>query len=199
MYSLLVVLMVLGQSEIGVPPAPAADTSVVSATNAEEMRTWLLARLVIDSAFDEKKSAEAQRLLATMNAQQLSALVAAYQERSSRTEKASVPTTSSADPTQQAALDQAKLNLQQAQAYRDHLKREYDRRLLQGQMTQNLVYQNILNNQMFMYRSYGPFTSGAFGAGPFGVGGLGYGVLSYGAFGYGAPVYGGSFYGNPVW
>jgi type IV pilus biogenesis protein CpaD/CtpE len=114
MYSLLIVLTVLGQNEIGVPPAPAADSSVVSTTNAEEMRTWLLARLVIDSAFDEKKSAEAQRLLATMNAQQLTALIAAYQERSSKTEKATVPTTSSADPTQQAALDQAKLNLQQA-------------------------------------------------------------------------------------
>ncbi|HEY4258852.1 MAG TPA: hypothetical protein VGM98_01775, partial [Schlesneria sp.] len=91
MYSLLIVLTVLGQNEIGVPPAPAADSSVVSTTNAEEMRTWLLARLVIDSAFDEKKSAEAQRLLATMNAQQLTALIAAYQERSSKTEKATVP------------------------------------------------------------------------------------------------------------
>ena len=200
MYSLFILLTVIGQSEIGVPPAPAADTSAASATNsAEEMRTWLLARLVIDSAFDERKSAEAQRLLATMNTQQLSALVAAYQERTTKSVKPAVSTTSPTDPSQQAAVDQAKLNLQQAQAYRDHLKREYDRRLLQGQMTQNLVYQNILNNQMLMYRSYGPFTSGAFGAGPFGAGGLGYGVLNYGGFGYGAPIYGGGFYGNPIW
>jgi len=199
MYSLLFSLAFLGQTEVGVPPAPAAEVVAnPEGSSAEEMRTWLLARLVIDSAFDEVKSNEARRLLATMNEQQLKALVAAYKERNvtKRTE-VTTASASSLDPQQQAALDQAKLNLQKAEAYRDHLKREYDRRILQGQMTQNLVYQNIVNNQMLMYRTNGPFTYGAFGVGPISYGGLGYGVLNYGGWGYGAPMYGGMFYGAP--
>lgn len=199
MYSFIFCLSLFSQNEIGVPPAPAADLAATPATdNAEEMRTWLLARLVIDSSFDEKKSLEAQRLLATMNVPQLNALVSAYKEKMGKAVVAPSAQTTT-DPQQRAAFDQAKLNLQQAEAYRDHLKREYDRRILQGQMTQNLVQQNILNNQMLMYRSYGPYTYGAFGAGPFGVGGLGYGVLNYGGWGYGAPMFGGAFYGSQIW
>ena len=200
MYSLVFSLALWGQAEIGVPPAPAAEVAVgTAAESAEEMRVWLLARLVIDSAFDEKKSAEAQRLLASMNERQLNALVAAYKERTATPRQASRPPVDSA-PSQ--ASDQAKLNLQQAEAFRDHLKREYDRRILQGQMTQNLVSQNIVNNQMMMYRSYGMYGYGAGvgygpGIGPLGYGGLGYGVLNYGGWGYGAPMYGGTFYGAP--
>lgn len=198
MYSLLISLALFGQSEVGVPPAPAAEVAASpDMGNADEMRVWLLARLVIDSSFDEAKSNEARRLLATMNEQQLKALVVAYKERTV-TKPAVTPTSAtSQDSQQQAALDQAKLNLQKAEAYRDYLKREYDRRILQGQMTQNLVYQNILNNQMLMYRTNGPYTYGAFGVGPISYGGLGYGVLNYGAWGYGAPMYGGMFYGAP--
>lgn len=199
MYSLLFSLALLGQSEIGVPPAPAAEMAAnPDASSAEEMRTWLLARLVIDSSFDEAKSAEAKRLLATMNEQQLKALVAAYKERTpAKPAAVTTASASSLDPQQRAALDEAKLNLSKAEAYRDHLKREYDRRILQGQMTQNLVYQNIVNNQMLMYRTNGPYTYGAFGMGPISYGGLGYGVLNYGAWGYGAPMYGGMYYGLP--
>lgn len=199
MYSLIISLAFFGQSEVGVPPAPAAEVAASpDAGNAEEMRTWLLARLVIDSSFDEAKSNEARRLLATMNEQQLKALVAAYKERTvAKPAAVTTASASSLDPQQQAALDQAKLNQQKAEAYRDYLKREYDRRILQGQMTQNLVYQNIVNNQMLMYRTNGPYTYGAFGVGPISYGGLGYGVLNYGGWGYGAPMYGGLFYGAP--
>ena len=200
MYSLVFSLALWGQAEIGVPPAPAPEVATGIATeSAEEMRVWLLARLVIDSSFDEKKSAEAQRLLASMNERQLNALVAAYKERTATPRLASKPPVDSASSQ---ASDQAKLNLQQAEAFRDHLKREYERRLLQGQMTQNLVQQNIVNNQMLMYRNNGPFSYGAGfgygpGVGPLGYGGLGYGVLNYGGWGYGAPMYGGTFYGAP--
>lgn len=198
MYSVLICLAFLGQSEVGVPPAPAAEmVASPEAGSAEEMRTWLLARLVIDSSFDEAKSNEARRLLATMNDQQLKALVAAYKERTAAKPAVTTASASSQDPQQQATLDEAKLNLQKAEAYRDYLKREYDRRILQGQMAQNLVYQNIVNNQMLMYRTNGPYTYGAFGVGPISYGGLGYGVLNYGGWGYGAPMYGGMFYGAP--
>lgn len=203
MNALFVSLVLFGQNEIGVPPAPAADFSAVtSGQSADEMRTWLLARLVIDSGFDEKKSAEAQRLLSTMNEQQLNALVAAYKERTARPATTSTPAPAATNSTlttgQQQQLDQAKLNLQQAEAYRDHLKREYDRRLLQGQMEQNLVYQNIVNNQMLLYRNNGLYGYSSF-VSPIGFGGLGYGVLNYGGWGYGAPLYGGGFYGMPAW
>ena len=204
MYSLLFSLALFGQAEIGVPPAPAAEAAVSPAlNNAEEMRSWLLARLVIDSSFDATKSAEAQRLLANMNVQQLNALVAAYKELNAKPRSAPQP---SLDTTQsQQSLDQAKLNLQQVEAYRDHLKREYDRSILQGQMTQNLVYQNIVNQQMMMYRNSGPFLFGGnggyggyggfggYGFSPLGYGGLGYGVMNYGG-GYGMPMNGGGFY-----
>jgi hypothetical protein len=197
MYSLLMGLALFGQVEIGVPPAPAAELPVVPASeSAEEMRSWLLARLVLDQSFDERKSAEAKRLLSTMDERQLKALVAAYQER---TTKPAATTKTPLDSNQQQALDQAKLNLQQAEAYRDHLTREYDRRILQGQMTQNLVYQNILNNQMAMYRNNGLYTFGGINLAPVGFGGMGYGMLNYGGWGIGAPVYGGTFYGAPGW
>jgi hypothetical protein len=199
MYSLIVVLSLFGQGEIGVPPAPGVDLPPNPAVDqSEDLRTWLLARLVIDSSFDERKSTEARRLLATMNESQLKALVAAYKERTEKEKslKGAAANSTPLDANQQIALDNAKLNLQQAEAYRDHLKREYDRQILQGQMTQNLVYQNIVNNQMMMNRTYGPYTYGAFGVGPFSVGGLGYGVLNYGPYGYGAPMYGPGFYGR---
>jgi hypothetical protein len=203
MQALLISVALFAQSDLGIPPAPAPAVEVSSnpRQTAEEMRTWLLARLVIDSAFDEKKSAEAQRLLSTMNEQQLTALVEAYKERAPRPAPAAKSAANSTlTATQQQELDQARLNLQQAEAYRDHLKREYDRRLLQGQMTQNLVYQNIVNNQMLMYRTNGMFGYGVYGVSPLGFGGLGYGVLNYGGWGYGAPVFGGGFVGAPrVW
>ena len=203
MYSLVVTLALFGQAEIGVPPAPAPAAEIPAtplpvanpaANSAEEMRVWLLARLVIDASFDEKKSAEAQRLLANMNEPQLIALVAAYKERAAAPRPAVKPLVGVApSPGSDQATDQAKLNLQQLEAYRDHLKREYDRRILQGHMTQNLVAQNILNNQTMMYRPYGMYGYGS-GFGPLGYGGLGYGAMNYGGMGYGAMGYGGMGY-----
>lgn len=210
MYSLIMTMAFLGQAPAPIPPAPAAE--VDASDREEEMRSWLLARMVIDLSFDERKSAEAKRLLSTMNEQQLTALVAAYKERQGKPvapaptgADAPKPSTPSQPLTaaQQQELDQAKLNLQKAEAYRDHLKRTYDQRILQGQMMQNLVYQNIVNNQMMMYRTNGPYTYGAFGMGPYptvGYGGLGYGIMNYGGWGYGAPTYGGMYYGMPgIW
>ena len=188
-------LVLLCQSEIGVPPAPAAEAVAQPVhQSVDEMRSWLLARLVIDSSFDEKKSAEARRLLDTMNEDQLKALVAAYQERTTRPTRTTTPTTA-----QQQELDQAKLQLQQAESYRDHLKREYDRRILQGQMTQNLIQQNILNNQMLLYRNNGLYGYTSFGVTPLGYGGLGYGIINYGGWAYGAPGYGAFLGGPAVW
>ncbi len=213
MQSLLIALAMLTQADIGLPPVPGPELPPVpraaasGAQSLDEMRAWLLSRLMIDMSFDVPKSLEVKRLIDTMNEQQMQALIAAYKDQAARNRAATnnVPSpvpapvlAGSITPAQQQILDQAKLDQQQSEAYRDHLKREYDRQLLQGQMTQNLVYQNIVNNQRAMYQAYGPFMSGSYAYGPLGYGGLGYSVLNYGGFGYGAPGFGGPvFYGLP--
>lgn len=193
MHALIVGLALIGQAEVPIPPAPsvtkpapAAVQPPAGADSTEEMKSWLLARLIIDLSFDPQKSAEVERMLGRMNEQQLRALVAAYQERTAAGNAGASPPrpnpAGNLNPSDQQALEQAKLNKQQAEAYRDHLKREYDRRLLQGYMNQNLVRQTLINNQQLMY-----FNSNPLGYSPLGFGGLGYGVMNYGGFGYGAP------------
>ena len=189
MHALLVSLALLGQVGAEIPPAPAAELSSRSSPkSAEEMRNWMLAQLIVDLAFDTKKVADVERMLASMNERQLQTLTDVYTERAAKRELAEkLPP----EAAKQQALDQAKLNLQQAEAYRDFLKREYDRRILQGQMEQNLVRQNIANNQLLMYR-----TNFGWGNTPLGYGGLGYGVMNYGGWGYGAPAFGPPIYGG---
>lgn len=193
MHALMVSLALMGQTDIAPPPAPAvakpapsAVSTPATAGSPEEMRSWLLARLIIDLSFDPQKSADVERMLDRMNEQQLRALVGAYVERMESDKGAVRPprptATGSLSPSDQQAFEQAKLNKQQAEAYRDYLKREYDRRVLQGYMNQNLVHQSIVNNQQMMY-----FNSSPLGYSPIGFGGLGYGVINYGGFGYGAP------------
>jgi len=206
MHALFVCVALFGQGEVGVPPAPAAELPASSAPDSlVEMRTWLLTRLIVDMGFDVQKSAEVERMINTMNEPQMRSLIAAYKERTTKKDEA---TKAQLEVSQQQALDNAKLNLQQSEAYRDHLKREYDRRILQGYMTQNLVYQNILNNQALINRfnggfgypafGYGSNLYGGYGYGGMGYGGLGYGAMNYGGFGYGAPGFGGAgFYGSP--
>jgi hypothetical protein len=195
MHSLLITLALIGQTDVPLPPAPGVVSPPSSvAESAQDLKTWLLARLIIDLSFDTQKSADVERMLDRMNEQQLRALVAAYKERTSEQKQQQKMRTSKGQPetANDPALEQAKLDKQQAEAYRDHLKREYDRRVLQGHMTQNLVYQSIVNNQRMMY-----FNSSPFGYSPMGFGGLGYGAINYGGFGVGAPGFGG-FYGG-VW
>lgn len=193
MHTLLFVLAMFTQAEVGLPPAPAPELPPAPAVQSvEEMRAWLLSRLIIDMSFDAQKSLEVKQLMETMNESQMKALIAAYKEQIQKNRAAaSTPSRNTVySPAEQQLLDQAKLDRQQAETYRDHLKREYDRQLLQGQMTQNLVYQNIVNNQRAMFQDYGPFMSGSYAYGPLGYGGLGYGVVNYGGFGYGAPGFG---------
>ena len=197
MHSLLVSFVLFGQVGVPNPPTPAAAASVPSPSTTEsvdDLRTWLLARLIVDMSFDVQKSGEVERMLNRMDERQMRALVAAYKEKSERKSQSSIV---QKETSQQQALDQAKLDQQQAEAYRDHLKREYDRSLLQGHMTQNLVYQNALNSQRMMYLTNGPI-----GYSSLGYGGLGYGVMSYGGFGFGAPGFGGPVMYGPgirVW
>ncbi len=203
MHAFLVSLTLFGQTGVALPPAPDAEKppavapASAPAETVEELRNWLLARLIVDLSFDAQKSTDVGRLIKTMDEPQMRALVAYYKERAARRDQAfAVPQ----QTNQQQALEQAKLDQQQAEAYRDHLKREYDRQILQGHMTQNLVYQNIVNNQRLSYLSNGPFTYGGFGYSPYGYGGYGYGISNYGGFvGYGNPGFGNSMMYTSPW
>ncbi|MEI8019839.1 MAG: hypothetical protein WCH39_16665 [Schlesneria sp.] len=195
MSALFITLVLFSQVGVPNPPASAAVVPSPSATESvDDLRTWLLARLIVDMSFDVQKSGEVERMLNRMDERQMRALVDAYKEKSERKAQSSVV---QKETSQQQSLDQAKLDLQQAEAYRDHLKREYDRSLLQGHMTQNLVFQNAVNSQRMMYMTNGPI-----GYSSLGYGGLGYGAMSYGGFGFGAPGFGGPVFYGPgmrVW
>jgi hypothetical protein len=200
MHAFLMSLTLFGQAEAPIPGAPAPVPSAGPVERIDDLKIWLLTRLIVDMSFDSKKSAEVERLINTMNERQLRELIAVYKERTGPRQP---PTKSQQENEQQQAEVRAKMNLQQAQAWRDDLKHQYDFRLLQTQMAQSLVTQNILlNNQrmMSLYNGpsvYGPFASGAVGYGQLGYGNIGYGNICYGGIGYGAVNYGGFSYGAP--
>ena len=112
MHSLLVSLALFGQAGIPNPPTPAAVVPSPSATESvDDLRAWLLARLIVDMSFDVQKSGEVERMLNRMDERQMRALVAAYKEKSERKAQSSAV---QKETSQQQSLDQAKLDLQQA-------------------------------------------------------------------------------------
>ena len=195
MHAILISLAFFGQADIALPPVPAAESLPTNEVQTvEQMRAWLMAQLIIDMSFDVQKSAEVRQLLDGMNEEQMRILIGVYKERSAKRDLSAKP---ELNTQQKQLLDQAKSDLQQAEALRDHLKQEYDRRILQGYMTQNLVYQNLVNNQRAMLPYNNPFAYGN-GIGPYGYGGITYGPMNYGWYGYGVPGLGSSvMYGGP--
>lgn len=223
MYALLFSLAIFGQADAVLPPVPAATppaptplTPAPAATtpdpavatpaapaatpgtgteSIEELKTWLLTRLIVDLSFDTQKATEVSKMLDTLSDREVRVLIGVYKAQAAKRD--SFLKNHQVTVEQQTA-DQAKLNLQQAESYRDHLKREYDRQILQGYMTQNLNYQNLVNNQRFLYQPYSSFSyTPGYGYNPYFFGGP-YGNFSGAA--YGAPVYGGPlYYGNPYY
>lgn len=193
MQAILLMLALFGQNELPLPPAPASEAAPIGKAQSvetqtvPEMRAWLLAQLTIDQAFDATKSAEVAKLLEAMDELQMRSLIKVYKERTAN--RGRLPSTNE-ETQQKQVLDQSKLDLQQAEAYRDHLKREYDRQLLTGFANQNLVYQNIVNNQRAMYMYNNPYVVSPYGIGPYGYGGIGYPPINYGWYGYGYPGFG---------
>ena len=188
MQAFLLVLALFGQNELPLPPAPASEAApTVETQTVPEMRAWLLAQLTIDQAFDATKSAEVAKLLEAMDELQMRSLIKVYKERTANRGRLA---STAQEPQQKQVLDQAKLDLQQAEAYRDHLKREYDRQVLNGFANQNLVYQNIVNNQRAMFLYNNPYAMSPYGISPYGYGGIGYPPVNYGWYGYGYPGFG---------
>ena len=94
---------------------------------AQQQREWLLAHLIVHQQFDGEKARLTQQMLDGMSASQLNTLVNVYKMQ---TEKVRQQDEASQRIAEQKALNDAELNLKRAEAYRDHLKREYQLRLL---------------------------------------------------------------------
>lgn len=172
----LTVLLVV-QIDSPIPPAPAAPVAAASETSAESMRSWLLARLILDQSFNEAQAAEASRLLARMNVSQLDALVAAYKERNGL---------GAADPDnteESPALKQARHELRLAEALRDQLRAELRQRLDDRAALQAMTWQTLaIRSQVSPWGA--PYTYGGIVIGPYG---LAPGIVNYGGWGIGAP------------
>lgn len=211
MYAVVVCLAFLGQTDPAVPPAPAPAESLSKpatpqrtqlpayplSNSMEDMKAWLLARLVVDYSFDANKASEVSRMMDTMNEGQMRLLIAAYRDRMAT--QPELPK-QEVENRQRQILEQANQNKQTAEAYRDQLKRDFDTQAVQNQMMQNQLYQNMLNLQMMNY-STAPFTTSYVGY-PFsyGYGYPGFNPGLYSVYGYGIPAYGSSmFYAGPAY
>lgn len=159
MYALVLAALVMGQVEGPelLPPPPAPEATEESSPNSqtassEELKAWLLSRLIIELNFDEPKLAQVEKRLDNMSERQLRVLIELYKDRVAKRDQAEA---ARREYMQQMVLNQAKLDLQRAQGYKEFLQREYQRKILQGEMETNLVRQNIQNNNRAMYGGFG--------------------------------------------
>ena len=153
MYALVLTLSLLGQ----VPPAPAPEiSSSPNSSTTEELKAWLLGRLIIELKFDEAKIAEVETRLDKMRERQLRVLIEVYKDRVAKRDQQAA---AQRQYMEQMALNQAKLDLMRAQGYKEYLQREYQASINQKEMETNLVRQNILNNNNAMYGGW----NGGFG------------------------------------
>lgn len=125
--------------------------------STEELKSWLLSRLIVELKFDEAKITQVGERLDRMSDREIRILINVYKDRIEKRDQAEYVRQ---QYMQQMLENQAKLDLQRAQAFKEHLKREYDRSILQGKMEQNLVRQNIQNNNRAVYGGFGGNSGG---------------------------------------
>ena len=111
-----------------------------------------MASLIIELSFDETKIAEVETRLNKCSDQQIRILVELYKDRLAKRDQAEAARQTY---MQQQVLNQAKLDLQSAEAYKGFLQREHKQTAIQREMETNLVRQNILNQNRFMYGGFG--------------------------------------------
>lgn len=128
--------------------------STNSLQTSEDMKVWLLTKLIVEVNFDEKKIEQIEARLDKMSDRQLRILIETYKERVEKRDQAEA---ARQNYMQQQISNQAKLDLMQAQSYRDHLAREFDQRIAQSKMESNLVRQNIQNNNQFGVNRFNRF------------------------------------------
>lgn len=148
---------------VGAPPppaAPAAQNAAATFTEQEQaeaqtQREWLMARLKGGPQLDAQTLRAAEQDLARMNPSQLRTLVETYKQWQEQ-QRATAPT------RQQDVLSQAQLNLQQSIAFRNHLSREFQLRLLEQH-----ALLNALNSGYGYGYGYGGGLSGYGGGLPY--------------------------------
>ena len=113
---------------------------------AQKQREWLVANLIVAKNFNPQQVEEIQGKLSRMTPSQVNTLVEVYKMRDAEVRQARA---NAQYFREQTLLNQAKLNLERSRAYRDHLGREYQ-------------YKMLVENQLleFMKRSR-YWTSGA--------------------------------------
>lgn len=98
-----------------------------TANEAQEKREWLFAHLIVNANFNSQQMTELQGKLSSMTPSQVNVLVEVYKMRWAQKQKA--------EQEQRAYRErmlfaQAQLNLDRVRAYRDHLSREYQFKIL---------------------------------------------------------------------
>lgn len=152
MYALVLSLALLGQVEANSSSPNSTNEPPTATATTEELKAWLLSRLILELSFDEAKIADVERRLDKMSDRQLRILIELYRDRVAKRDAAEA---ARRRYMEQQVLNQAQLDLQRAQSYKEYLQREYQRQILQGHMEQNLVQQNIVNQQRFWNGGYG--------------------------------------------
>ena len=147
MNALLLTVAILGQSQTS------------EETQAQQNREWLLARLHAANNFDENMFFEVEAKLGRMNPSQLRVLREAAEIRMKEAQRVK-------ELQQQAVMNQALLNLQKAQSFRDHLKREFDITLLQKKRETELFRTMYLQR---LQQPYGVYNYGYGGGAPNGT------------------------------
>ena len=153
------------------PPLPAStlESSPNSSSTTEDLKVWLLTRLMVELSFNEEKIKEVEVRLDKMSDRQVRMLIEVYKDRVAKRDQYAAY---QQWYMSQQVMNQAQLDLMRANGYKEHLQREHQQRILQGERETNLVRQNIMNNNR----------------NGFGYGG-GYGGFNNYNFGYGIPRY----------
>ena len=157
------------------PPLPAStlESSPNSSATTEDLKVWLLTRLIVEMSFNEEKIKEVEVRLDKMSDRQVRMLIEIYKDRVAKRDAFAAQ---QQWYMQQSVMNQAQLDLMRANGYKEYLQREHQQRILQGERETNLVRQNIMNNNRAMNGN------------GFGYGG-GYGGFNNYNFGYGVPRY----------
>ncbi|MEI8376813.1 MAG: hypothetical protein WCJ35_28700 [Planctomycetota bacterium] len=145
-----VALLVAGLLVSQVPPPPSPEyspgqqySSDQTPADVQGRREWLLAHLIVDmqsqGKYDAQKYREIESMLNNVSASQLGVLGNYYQQRKSQVEA--------------WQLDQAQTNLRRLEAYRDHLKRELEWKIVTRQQEQAITaYGSALAQQPFQWQ-----------------------------------------------
>ena len=118
----------------------------------QQKREWLSAHLIVNANFDADQIKDLQRKLDRMTPSQVNVLVEVYKMRWAQKQQA---IQEQREYREQMLLGQAKLNLERAKAYRNHLAREYQYKILTENRLLEFMKQSRYMVLGSMYGRYG--------------------------------------------